>query len=655
MNKRSKKNFKLFLKLKNQTIQNAPKSKKYSMIKEISLQNGDNLIGSDICKCSIYLPFEEMPGQMGKITVKEEDCVKKFFLTDFGKSSTFYLSKMKGKQMIANKEMFLKPHQKVYINNLVEMHVQMLFDEETDSMCFEEENEESVNEKKEEWDLLEQEVDEEKQEEEQKENEKEEENELGKRNGEHLEKEEKKVTLKEIAEDKEILSQVKNPFNSKQGKESAQKMKTPKKRAKKKVKSEEKTTLKIINYFKIIDKKLDDEQTTSKQETVEEKPIESVPQKTLFKKKSENSGSAPDPNKFTKKENFSNLMQPTNDLENNLNFIRHSLQKKEVHKSIEVDEKKLRNRLLNTLLKKADVIQNNPTAKTSEMVDSLKTLSMLKWWICFSNVNQTKKHEELVKTLKKMPNIFVFEDFEKFVNAENKDSQIQKVLIMERYKRTYKLIVAMNKNILPLDYKWAEDVAKNKNIFSNPCDHFIEYPKDQKIFPGYNKFNVVGWFKLHSHKFKINLKQSYLMRKQSTFGFLENHNVIIYDKCFRGIRLENLNINRNGTNMPSKKKPRGIRSSQKENDNGYIMRRIVETADGSVKIIGSLKDFDQAVKPFVVNVLVVDNFKHQELDQILKSKQAKVFSKESFLNSFLKQYLHMNEEFKCQKKAVTSI
>jgi hypothetical protein len=642
--------FLLFLKLKNQTIENTSDAKKYSMIKEIELQDGDNLIGSDICKCNIYLPFEELPGVMGNIQVKNEDSVKKFFLIDYGKSTSFYVSKSRSKQMPVNKPIPFKPSQKLFISNLVEMHVQMILNGDSNSMCFEEEN---TEEQKEGWDLEEQKSEDEAKEEDEEDDNKENETTLGKRNGDHLEEpKEPEVTLKDMAEDQDILSKVKNPF-SKQEKE--QKITTPKKKGRKKKKqvSEQKTSLKIINYFKIIEKKNTDvENTVSKQESepiVQETPTE-VPSKKLFTKKQENKNNkdkVPDPTKFKKGGNFLNLLAGGNDLEDNLNVIRDSLKKTKGKQSTELNEKKLQNQVLKVLLKKADVIQHNPTHTSEELVENLKKLSSLKWWICFSNISYSKKHDDLVNALRKISNISIFEDFEKFVNTGNEDSQVQKVLIMGKYKRTYKLIVAMNKNILPLSYGWAEDVAKNKNIFSNPCNFFIEYPQDQKILPGYNKSNVVGWFKHHSHKFKINLQSSYLTRKQSIYGFLENHNVIIFDKCFRGIRLENLNINRNASNVPRKSKVRGIRSSNKENDNSYIMRRIVETADGNVRIINNLNELKENVDSSMVNVLVVNHFDHPELSGISKEDKIKVFSKESFLNSFLKQYLHSNEQLRC--------
>ena len=657
IDKKDSQEFLLFLKLKKQTIQNAPSSKKYSMIKEISLQDGENLIGSDICKCNIYLPFEDMPDIMGKITVKNEDSVKKFFLTDYGKSSTFFLSKMRGKQLVSNKEVFLRPHQKIYIGSLVEMHVQMIFTDDGSSMCFEEE--ENKEEKKEAWNLQEEQSDVE-------------EGELKKRNSQEFEEKKQEdapvVTLQAIAKDREILKNVKNPFNL-GGEEPSKgkKMTTPKKkRGKKKKESEEKTSLKIINYFKIIEKNKTQSKNADEQETAvksDEKPtqvkpkpsisqklFQKTPTKRVTPKAKDKRGPAPDPTKFSKSGDFINLTIGNNGLEENLHVIRTSLKTNFFKQKVELNENKLENKVLSLLMKKADIIQNNPIEEKKSLVEDLKKLSKLKWWICFSNISLTKKHKQILKTLKEIPNIFVFEDFEKFVNTGDQDPQIQKVLIMEKYKRTYKLIVAMNKNILPLSYKWIADVATNKNIFSNPSKNFIEYPNDQKILPGYNKSNVVGWFKHHSHKFTVDLRLSYLKRKQSSQGFLENHNIIIYDKCFRGIRLENLNINRHGPNMPNKVKTRGIRSSQKENDNKYIMRRIVETADGKLQIINNLNKVKDCFDKNTVNVLIVNNFEHQELSRVCQGLKIKVYSKESFMNSFLKQYLHSNEQFKIENK-----
>lgn len=639
MNRAGEMEFVLYLKLKNQKIENAPDAKKYSMIKEIELQEGDNLVGSDICKCNIYLPFEELPGVMGNIQVKTEQTIKKFFLTDYAKTEAFFLSKYRGKQMVANKPTPFRASQKLFIGDLVEMHVQMILNGDSNSMCFEEDTPE---EQKEAWDLHEQES----------ENEDagpgEKKSELGKRDAPHSEEPERPVvTLEDIAEDKEILSKVKNPFNVEKPK-----VTTPKKKKarKKKVKSEEKTTLKIINYFKIIEKNTDKENTLTKKGPEAEEVGQEVPRKQLFSKKAEKKvinkeGAAPDPTKFKKGGEFMNLMADTNDLEDNLNVIRHSLKKTKQNQSMEVNEKKLQNQVLKVLLRKADIIQNNVAQKSLELVDNLKKLSSLKWWICFSNINYSKKHEELLGKLRRIPNIFIFEDFEKFINSGEETPEVQKVLIMSKFKRTYKLIVAMNKNVLPLNYGWVEDVARNQNIFSNPCNFFVEYPRDQKILPGYNKSNVVGWFKHHSHKFKINLKCSYLTRKQSICGFLENHNVIIFDKCFRGIRLENLNINRNGKDVPRRAK---VRCSSGENDNTYIMRRIVETADGQVKIINNLGQLRESAEDKMVNVLVVNHFDHPELQSITKNDKLKIFSKESFLNSFLKQYLHSNEQLRCQ-------
>ena len=657
------KTFVLYLKLKNQKIENVEDSKKYSMIKEIALQEGDNMIGSDICKCNIYLPFEEMPEVMGKISLRDEKSIKTFTLTDFGKSDKFFFSKSKGKRFASNKETPFKPHQKLHIGNLVEMNVQIIIEDEAESMCFEEEVDKE--EKQEGWDLQESEGEQE-------------ETELGKRNGDHLGKVEDSQTIKEIAEDKEILQKVANPFNENEVKKvENNKLNTPKKkRGRKKVKTEEKTNLKIINYFKIIDKKSANEVNTTAKKIVEETKEnvpDSIPQKKLFTKKIEKKTeqkkteskktkskkaettkeSVPDHTKFTKPALFMNILGIDNHLENNLGMIRDSLQNNNPKYPISLNKYKLKNQVLNILLKKADIIQNNPKEESKEMVRDLKKLSTLKWWVCFSNVNQSKRHEELVNTLKTISNIHICEDFEKFVNEGNEDPQIQKVLVMKKYKRTYKLIVAMNKNILPLNYDWILDVSKNKNIFSNPCDYFISFPQNGKILPGYNKSNIVGWFKHHSHKFKVDLEQSYLMRKQSPFGFLENHNIIIYDKCFRGIRLENLNINRGTPGAPVKTKTRGIRSSKKENDNDYIMRRIVETADGKVNIINDFANVKNTHVDNMVNVLVVDNFNYSELENLQKEhKRLKIYSKESFLNSFMKQYLHSNERYIIKKETL---
>lgn len=335
-------------------------------------------------------------------------------------------------------------------------------------------------------------------------------------------------------------------------------------------------------------------------------------------------------------------------LEDNLGMLR-----KAFNKDKGVNENKLQNKVLKLLLQKADIIQNNPTEETEEMVRDLKQLSKLEWWVCFSNVDQNKKHQQVLEALKDVANVSVFEDFEEFVNTGDDDPKVQKVLVMNKYKRTYKLIVAMNRNILPLDYEWVADVAQHGNVFGNPCDFFLKFPESGKILPGFNKSNVVGWFKRHSHKFRVDLRHSYLMRKQSPFGFLQNHNIIIYDKCFRGIRLENLNINRTGSDAQGGTKLRGERSTRKETDNCYIMRRIVETADGRASIVNALDKVKTVYSESMVNVLVVDNFRHEELERIHgECKFIKIFSKESFLNSFMKQYLHANEQMQFKKKSV---
>lgn len=79
------------------------------------------------------------------------------------------------------------------------------------------------------------------------------------------------------------------------------------------------------------------------------------------------------------------------------------------------------------------------------------------------------------------------------------------------------------------------------------------------------------------------------------------------------------------------------------------MRRIVESADGKAVLVQDLDQVEDKIDPKVVNALVVPNFKDKRLQGILSKNRIKIFSKEGFLNSCLKQYLHSNEAMRLVK------
>ena len=706
--------FNLLLKIKNQSVKNKPSNKKFYIVKEIELLDGENMIGSDICKCNIYLPFEQMPAVMGKLTVRTENSSKKLFLTDFEKSEEHFLSKFIGKNMVSNKEHFIKPHQKIFVGEMIEMIVQKVFIYEQSSVCFEEDLEEfnkefeevqSENQNTEvrdngkvnNFEKLESSIND--QEDQQIEEEltnavKPSEKTILKKRGEEalvdgeLNNED---NLKQLAENVEILEEVENPFNENKTNGNTKKVKaeekfsisTPIKRKKglKKVQlSEKKTSHKIDSFFKTINKSNTDKENTiiKKQsteiETIEAFPMEietniiEEPRQLFLKNPNLSKKSFEDiinekpfiaPVKYEK--GSCSLVSTVGDsmIENNLEVLGKAIfQKGKGVKSgqseLLVDQKILRKEVRVSLLNKADLIHEDLEEQITQMVEDLKQIAKFTWWVCFSNIKINNKHLRIVKVLNSLPNVEVFEDFEQFVEQKREDVNIRKVLVMDNYKRTYKLIVAMNRNILPLSYKWVENIASEKSIFKNPTNFFLKYPKSSKLPNEFNKNNSSTWFEKHSHKFTIDLKKAYFLRKNSEQGFLQNHNVIILDKCFINIKVENLNIKRPEDEIKKRKlvvraKKNVIRSSQKENDNGYIMRRIVETADGILTTINSLDKFKEVFKPNVVNVLVVDSYDYPELTKILEEHRIMIFSKESFLSAFMKQYLHINESFKPPK------
>ena len=91
--------FNLMLKIKNQTIQNNKSSKKYSLVKEIELSEGDNFIGSDISLCNIYLPFDNIPKKLGNLKVTSENKNPKAILVDFGEDEEYSLQKEIGTKL----------------------------------------------------------------------------------------------------------------------------------------------------------------------------------------------------------------------------------------------------------------------------------------------------------------------------------------------------------------------------------------------------------------------------------------------------------------------------------------------------------------------------------------------------------------------------
>lgn len=611
--------FNLFLKIKNQSLKNKPSSKKYSLVKEIELAEGDNLIGSDIEQCQIYLPFEYLPKTLGKLRVVKENDTPKIFLTDFGYDKKFSLTKDPENTPEPNKEYNLKPNQKIYISNLVEFYTQKIYFCEEESVCFEE------IEHKNDFKTVDNEELSDKISFTSNENENETKN-LNKRNNFEFNNGNVNKEFEEFAENEEVLEEVENPFSIAYNVQNLKKIKiekkitTPKKfKNKKQIISEIKTSHKIDNFFKVAP--INNENLKTEKKIISSK-INKSPQK-LFTDKPETSNYIKSSNVFSNIDNSTVLL-------NDFDFIERSLKNKE---KLILDERKMKNELLKQNSKNVDLIQGNPHLQTEQMFEELKQLTNLKWWICFSNIKHSVKHKKILKSLKTIPNITIVDDFETFINEESDSSTISKVLIMDGYKRTYKLIIAMNKNVLPLDYKWLEHISENQSIFKSPSKFFISYPQNFRMISDYNKHNTPTWFQNHSHKFTINLLESFKMRQQSNKGFLENHNVLVLTKCFKNYKIKNLNIQKN-----SKK--------SEENESVYIMRRMIETADGQFICLNSLEDITDKFDESVVNILIVDKFDYPNLEKIYNLKKIKIFSKESFLNSFLKQYLHSNEIYK---------
>lgn len=79
------------------------------------------------------------------------------------------------------------------------------------------------------------------------------------------------------------------------------------------------------------------------------------------------------------------------------------------------------------------------------------------------------------------------------------------------------------------------------------------------------------------------------------------------------------------------------------------MRRIVESANGKPVIIKDLDEVTSLIDSKVVNALVVPSFKNKRLQSILSNHRIRIFTKEGFLNSCLKQYLHSNEALRLVK------
>ena len=99
------------------------------------------------------------------------------------------------------------------------------------------------------------------------------------------------------------------------------------------------------------------------------------------------------------------------------------------------------------------------------------------------------------------------EDFEKFVKN---DSNLNRLLIMSSFKRTYKLLVSMNLNIPIICSDW---IKNNLPIFQNG------YFKYQNI-----QDSIYKYFLKTDKKGKLfdQLKFSYIFRKNLKHGFLKD-------------------------------------------------------------------------------------------------------------------------------------
>lgn len=522
--------FNLTMKIKNLETCEDGIHNKFSETKDLKLLEGENFVGSDICKCNIYLPFDDVPGIVGKIIVRKQNNSWKLFLQSLANDSKYFISKFRGKKMIEEKEHFIKPNQKIFIEDLIVLSVQKVFYSNDSSVCFEEENlnivEElgspervclsvSVESGKVEKKPIFEEVS------------------LNKRNEEHL-------TDKEDKKDEDWV------------------METPKKLKKvkkSKENSEVKTSIKILNFFKKIEKI----KKTEKKAELTEKPIK-----------------------------------------------KDKPQKEQTSTTKKKEKKQKKNKKIN----------KNNSKNTDEQKVTL--------WICFSNVTLSIRHQKMLAKLTEELQVTVFENFEDFVNTEADSESVQKVLIMSEYKRTYKLIVAHNLNIPILKYEWILSVADQSKVIHEIENFLVKSPVKMK--------NV----RKSGIKKETKAYDPVLVRKPPKSGFLKGYNVIIYDKCFNSIKVENLNISKT-VPEESKHTRRGIRSGKSEKDHQYIMRRIVETAHGDVQFISDLSRIKKFMKKSKKTLLVVDKLRYSFLNEMILKHHLIIFSKESFLNSFLRQ------------------
>lgn len=109
--------------------------------------------------------------------------------------------------------------------------------------------------------------------------------------------------------------------------------------------------------------------------------------------------------------------------------------------------------------------------------------------------------------INKLKHVIIMEDdFEKFQSSQNEN----KILVMSFFKRTYKLLVCMNKNIPIMSIDWMNNLCQN----------------------GYNEKDMEDYFLQRKNKYSFfnQLKISYFYRKKLGHGFMLKYRVIRKNK-----------------------------------------------------------------------------------------------------------------------------